>query len=913
MIITAPFGNKLYFFNPYATKVRNLADELTFHWEGRMTISPSYDNWVDAESLPAKNVDIGPSREFWNELGNMLPFQAEFGSWNTIARSTNGTQWNILDQPISATSNNISSFGTVHTQNGARTTVGTTSSNSFAPVSNFSPSTGTIRQAVIDERTITQTSLSSETEVNSLGDRIVNVGLVPFIRQQIIEVDVLELKGNTRFYVFFDGVNVTQYCEQIVDAYDLPTIPPPNGNVIPGVTTVIYPETPLSQQIINSASVTFGDSGVLISNEYGQLRFKLMLPGGTFNVGQRILKVTDDDKNREDFAKSSAFAEFTANGLSYQKEESVISTETPKIVKTRSTERRTQIAVQRPPPVNNDPTSYSFFVEQNGGAFLTKIDLFFRKKSQNLGVTVQIRNMVNGYPGPVVVPFSEVKLYPALINISEDASAKTEVIFQNPVYLSDDTQYCICLLPERSNTEFELWVSELGKFDIYSNTRVTELPGAGMVFTSANNSTWSAHQSEDFKCNIYFAHFNTSSEGSVNFYNEDKDHFEVSGYSNGLPQFSETILGCKVLKLNMSNTSFVVGTTKFDVIGTGAMVPKNFDIIGKIGNNEIIVDIGININVNDAILVIGDTENVWFVTEKRQAIGTVEHSKFGYLTLNKSNGLFIENSNAIGQKSFTSFAIDKILDFNVNIFQPRLSEIIFPNTEVRWYATLFRNGSNIEQEVTPNRDFDFDQEYKCLSKSNERIYNNSQKSLKLNAKFKTYNANVSPIIDTEKVAALAIQYQINHFDDFDEFIEQEKNEYNESILTRYFSKPVNLSLMAEDIMIYLDASIPSGGAVHVFYKIQHPDDMRDFHNDLKWKYINGIVGNGEVFSEYFFTPPMEADHRITDPLSDMYKVIQYDEGNYKGYTRFAIKIVLTSTNTSKVPLVRNLRAISLLV
>ena len=33
------------------------------------------------------------------------------------------------------------------------------------------------------------------------------------------------------------------------------------------------------------------------------------------------------------------------------------------------------------------------------GCFITKLDLFFQKKDQELPVWVEIRNVVNGYPG----------------------------------------------------------------------------------------------------------------------------------------------------------------------------------------------------------------------------------------------------------------------------------------------------------------------------------------------------------------------------------------------------------------------------------------------------------------------------------------------------------------------------------
>ena len=53
-----------------------------------------------------------------------------------------------------------------------------------------------------------------------------------------------------------------------------------------------------------------------------------------------------------------------------------------------------------------DPLAQSFICEASGGMMLTSIDLFFQAKSTHMPVSVEIRNMVNGYPGQTVLPFS---------------------------------------------------------------------------------------------------------------------------------------------------------------------------------------------------------------------------------------------------------------------------------------------------------------------------------------------------------------------------------------------------------------------------------------------------------------------------------------------------------------------------
>ena len=73
---------------------------------------------------------------------------------------------------------------------------------------------------------------------------------------------------------------------------------------------------------------------------------------------------------------------------------------------------------------------------------MTSIDLFFAKKDTFMPCSVQIRNMVNGYPGQIVLPFSDVTKNPEDINISADGTVSTTFTFESMVHLEQDMEYC---------------------------------------------------------------------------------------------------------------------------------------------------------------------------------------------------------------------------------------------------------------------------------------------------------------------------------------------------------------------------------------------------------------------------------------------------------------------------------------
>jgi len=76
-------------------------------------------------------------------------------------------------------------------------------------------------------------------------------------------------------------------------------------------------------------------------------------------------------------------------------------------------------------------------------------------------VTLQIREVVNGYPGQRILPFSRVTLTPDKVQTDPVAGGEpTTFTFESPVYLQDLTEYCIVLLSDSNN--YRVWIAQLG-------------------------------------------------------------------------------------------------------------------------------------------------------------------------------------------------------------------------------------------------------------------------------------------------------------------------------------------------------------------------------------------------------------------------------------------------------------------
>ena len=160
----------------------------------------------------------------------------------------------------------------------------------------------------------------------------------------------------------------------------------------------------------------------------------------------------------------------------------------------------------------SDPLAQSFFIDTP--CIVTKADLFFSAKDNSIPCFVQIRKNQTGVPGPYIIPFSSVILYPNSVNTSSNANVATSVNFTSPIYL-EAGEYSLTLGSASKN--YRVWVSELDSLDIVSNKRITEQPYVGSLYKGQNASTYTPIQTQDLKFNLYRANFNTALTGSVDF------------------------------------------------------------------------------------------------------------------------------------------------------------------------------------------------------------------------------------------------------------------------------------------------------------------------------------------------------------------------------------------------------------
>ncbi len=170
-----------------------------------------------------------------------------------------------------------------------------------------------------------------------------------------------------------------------------------------------------------------------------------------------------------------------------------------------------------------DPLAQSFFVENTHGVYITQADVYLQAKDDTLPLIVQLRTVKLGLPTDEVIPFGEVSLQPGYVNVSDDGSIPTSVVFSSPVYLPPGETYALVLMS--LSPKYMAWISRMGEIDIQTvnspqeeQILVASQPTLGSLFKSQNGETWNPSQYEDLKFNLWRAQFKETS-GNINFHN----------------------------------------------------------------------------------------------------------------------------------------------------------------------------------------------------------------------------------------------------------------------------------------------------------------------------------------------------------------------------------------------------------
>jgi hypothetical protein len=693
-----------------------------------------------------------------------------------------------------------------------------------------------------------RTDLGFDTITKESGDRVVEVNFAPFIRSREVFFKADQMKPKSKVFVFFDGTDITAYAKQKA-----------------------YVEFSSRSSVVEHAGLTShydSGSGALETDINGSIAGSVIIPNSSslrFKTGSRTFRLTDNAANNKELETTSADAIYTAAGLIESKQRTITSTKVPVISTTELNSSRTIVdtSVSTHETVEwIDPVAESFLIQQEGGLFASSIDIFFQSKNtENVAIRLEIREMQDGNPTQRVVPGSRKVLLPAQVTPSADATQATNFAFDYPVYLSQDREYAVVLISQCD--DYNVWVAEMGGFDVTNTSeRITKQPYNGVFFTSANASTWTPEQSKDLKFKLNRADFDISTHSEITLVNDILPNKTLPANPLATTQNSG------VITVNHPNHGMYAGST-IVVSGAGA--------INGIAAN----------NINGS-----------------HVISNITHDGYTITAANSD----LSNNNAttgVGPGGGTSVVVQENRHMDVmNLYAEHLK---FPDTDIRFFATIMNSttagqggsySAGTEFEVLPGKNVIFASPRTIAHSAQETAtLGSGGKSFVLRCRMTSTKSHLSPVIDMNRFSVVSVQNRISNTNSNEGTVAR-----GGDAVSKYITKKVDLKDEADIIKAYLSVNLPTAGSVRLYWRVLQGDGTVRVNNvdytemnDVPWTEASPIdpITFNDNPSEF-----AEAEYSI-DPL-----------GANVSFGAMQFKVVLNSTNSSRVPLLKDFRAIA---
>ena len=835
-LITLPYTSTPHIQQLQASSFIKVNPYDVFNWDGVLTLSPNSDEWRDVNRLPAVFVD---NAAITANLLAAVNASTAFGTvWNDWETSWSG----VVSTSVGSWTN--SNVGAV-TANGTRRDQVTTQEQTVVSVDQTNQS-----------RVGTETVLGWSTTNTSQGDRVVSTDIAPVMRSRFVNFRARGLKPFTKFYAFFDGINVTDYCKETVfandDAFNFST-----------VTT----EVPTG---LNSMTSIAGNTD-LISDGTGSIDGTFLVPnnsGLNFTTGTKVLNFTDVANNDLSAATSKTEAQYSATGWVDNTEEVFLSTRVPAATTRAVSDSRilsnTRSLTEQRQLTNTwwvDPLAESFIVDDiNGDIFATSIDIYFGERDNAIPVTLQIREMENGVPTQRIAPFGEVTKQASECTESADASAVTTFTFPSPVYLQENVEYCFVLMS--NSNAYAVWHAVQGEDDL-TGVKINKQPYAGVLFKSQNASSWTADQNADLKFRINRAVFTTGSTGYLGL----KNNFPPNVFlQNNAMKFTS---GSAVVQVTHPNHGFIntinAQTSKVKFTGCTAA----FGITAA------------TLNATAGFVVSNVEQDSYTITLGGNANGTGIGAGANII--------------ASDQRQFSTFKVS-------------VQEMLLSNTNINWSIKKSTGAGLTETSRTP---YVLDNAFSAIiPNENMQLLRQAVIATADNKNAATFLAkgiftstfdNVSPVVDLQRASLFSIGYRVdnqagsttpgfNTLHPTSKYV-AETDASNGTSLAKYVTKPAVLNDASTTLKVFLDINRPTGTTISLYFRTAEDETAL---STTAWTLgtpqdVIQINDNFNAFSETEWT---------LNPTN-----------SFKAY---AIKLVFTSNNQAVTSQASSLRTIALI-
>jgi hypothetical protein len=973
-IFTVDYEEVPYVTQPLASRSVNINPFNVIDFLGRVQLDPVSDVWYDEIRQPELTVDISGDRAAWQLLVEGAA-QTEWNSWQTTWSSTSTRDIEEVDPKAWKTTS------AVKTKNGTLVT----------QQQNIDTLTVTTQQQA---RTGVKSTVTLDTITKSLGDRVVDVSIIPFMRDVNILFVGDDFYPSTQLYAFFDNIDVNtyiarankivfknnnlQYQTQVGNpefitfknnitgtsngtgvivktsnnvGFFVSAEATASWNVKPtGATMSIIGQTTSQNNVIQyyehytgnaqtgstsstiklnlmadgannttaaqlqgepirivtgtgvgqSSTITNYDPttlvatvspswtvtpditsrytiGRLTTTDAGSTAGIFFLPASVFRVGEKLFRLIDDSSGNIESSSTNGDARFFAQGLLQTKQESSIIATVPagiqrsSVSDTRTVQSTSMGQRTESRQFYKDPLAQTFVVGPGlypNGLFISRIRVCFKTKDPTVPVTMQVRPVVNGYPdSSVIYPFGTVTLSPDKVKISEkpnlnDNNKYTDFIFDAPIHLAPGEHSFVLLA---NSNKYEVFCAEKGKTNLLDNKQISEQPYLGSLFLSQNGSTWTAEQNLDMMFQINRNQFDTTPALVV--FTAD-----MSNQAANVPYDVAHLMTSEVVFPGTSVT-YRFASEKADPVGGlvsyKPIIPlENYILNDGEGRRVLNPTTGNGTFKLVATLATNDSALAPYIDVTRFNLLAIEN-RINNLPINNTN-IVIANTGSGMTDGFYTLALGNTSGDGAII----TANVVGGSISRAWISTS--GGSRYVDTPTVN-----------LFASGVDTSSGGAGGYTGRMCVGT-NANGASILITG-----------------------ETSKSGGPAAARYIMRTVTLAdgFDSGDLRVYLTAYKPAGSEVYVYFKPLSISDPTSFDN-REWQLLTQITSTNFVstqtddFRELVFAPGINniANNSI------LYTAAGSAFNNFK---TFAVKVVMTGTDTVNVPLIKDLRVIAL--
>ena len=882
----------------------------TYRFIGNMILVPENDVWIDTITLPPNTVSINDAN--LNGLGDAQQVGGVTTTWNSWQTSVAGYK------VYKGTGSSKTLVGSYTTLNEAETAAQNIRTTKFG---------ATIETGYLNERTGSESFTFADKDSTSLGSKVVNTEIVPYIRPQVLLGSVTGLKPYAKFKVFFDRIDMTDFTRPItLYEYQNPA----------GVVNWTYSET-----------------ADILANENGEVWFRLRLPNTDnlrFTVGTKEVKITDSLTNTEE-ETSFASTAFFAQGMIETKQDTILSThqvvvrDVP-LYETNNSATFSELPPLKPPKPQRPAVDFTVQNNKTGqcclayvmpikvpsgeeGLFLTSVDIFCAEKHPTLGMWCEVRELDAG--GGITgnsLPFSKVWFKNETVGGIETIPISTNGIdkplnveFESPIFLYADKSYAFIIHPEAANPNYYFWMSRIGQTDINTGKEVTSRAYFGATFTTNNDTIWVLQEDVDLTCKWYRASF-TVGIGTFEIGNQPKEKLYLSGIQGGLEGFGEPFVTGDRLTIsgtpNPSVGDYVIGANtqvNSSIISISSGVHKMSNIRYSTGEKATL-----RFSSNGATK---GTVNGYTITSNTRGAGFLEYYKETpfetQMILASSNGKFSAGEKVFDISDEGSATISSIGNMRYSVIDFEPTVINFVRTGTSYQMATYSNSSPYTADAyfsfDAGENYTFDEEKAIFSRSNEIANLSSSFSNKIKITLSTSSPYLSPVFDIGRSHSIVVDNLINA-NTVDEAATQGGQLFN-----KYISKIVTLADYqdAEDMNVFLTAYRPPQTDVKVWMKLLNGEDSDPMAQKV-WIEMEKSYGgdstyssfsNKNDFKEYKYLLPAKTDTTGGLDANGIFTYKNTANVQFSTFKSFQIKVGLIGDNSAVVPRVADLRTVAL--